>query len=204
MRFLDRFGRRPSAAPEKLGEFLLGQGAFVAQKTVLDYCRVKAGRNERAHFADPGFQAALEHCRWQVFLSALADVTLVAEAALRPHAPGAEDGLTQGLAALHDSALLAAAPPEAEREAAEGARLALPHHLSAAQAVSPLPPHRRPLLAEPVLFATLPVHPDQRRGEEEAIRGALRFHVVTTVQEMERRFDLPSLAAAVAGTAPRH
>jgi hypothetical protein len=51
-----------------------------------------------------------------------------------------------------------------------------------------------PMEAEPVLFATLPIHADQRIGESEAIRGALRFHLVTTQQEMERRFDAAKLS----------
>ena len=52
-----------------------------------------------------------------------------------------------------------------------------------------VPANQLPLLAEAPLFATLPIHPDQRKGETPAIRGALRFHVVSTQQEMERRFD---------------
>jgi hypothetical protein len=47
------------------------------------------------------------------------------------------------------------------------------------------------------LLATLPIHPDQRIGETPSIRGALRFHIVTTQQEMERGFDAPALAAAL-------
>lgn len=196
MRFPNPFRRLRSAEPPEFQEFLLRQSAFVAQKTVLDYCRVKAGRNEKAHFADPDFQAALQHCRWQVFLAAAADVWLLAESALRPHAQ-AREALAEGLAAMHDSALDATPPPPEEACAHAQARAALRHHLAAAQAGPPEAAHLRPLLSEPVLFATLPVHPDQRKGEAPAIRGGLRFHVVSTQQEMEKRFDLPALATRI-------
>jgi hypothetical protein len=186
---LDFLRRRPLASPEALAQFLHAQAAYVAQKTVLDYCRVKAGRSERQLFADPDFQAALAHCRWQVFFSALTDVTALIEAHLRPHAGGREGALAAALAPLHATALLSEPPPAEEAASAAAARDTLPHHLASLQAEPALPAHRLPLLAEPVLFATLPIHAEQRQGESLAIKGALRFQIVSTQQELERRFD---------------
>ncbi|MBS7791490.1 hypothetical protein KTR66_15920 [Roseococcus sp. SDR] len=194
MALLDFFRRRPEASPEALGHFLHGQAAYVAQKTVLDYCRVKAGRSEKQLFADPDFQAALQHCRWQVFFSALTDVTALIEAHLRPHAPGREGQLAAALAPLHAAALVSEPPPAEEAPSAEAARDTLPHHLAKLQAEPALPAHRLPLLAEPVLFATLPIHAEQRQGESLAIKGALRFQIVSTQQEFERRFDAAQTA----------
>ncbi len=195
MALLDFLRRRRESAPAALGAFLHAQAAYVAQKTVLDYCRVKAGRSEKQLFSDPDFQAALAHCRWQVFFAALADVTALVEAHLRPHAPGAEDALRQALVTLHRAALDAEPAPPGEAATAADALEALPHHLARLQLEPPHPAHRLPLLAEPVLFATLPVHPEQRQGESLAIKGALRFQVVSTQQELERRFDAGETAA---------
>ncbi|WP_135467907.1 hypothetical protein [Crenalkalicoccus roseus] len=190
-----------SEEPAALRAFLRRQAAFVAQKTVLDYCRVKAGRQEQRVMADPDFRAALRHCRWQVFLPALADVTALIEAWLRPHAEGREPVLAAALVRLHVEALAAEPVPPEEVEAAEAALRALPGHLAALQLEPPWPAHRLPLLAEAPLFATLPVHPDQRRGEAPAIRGALRFHIVSTQQEMERAFAPAALAGRLLATA---
>jgi hypothetical protein len=187
--------RGKSSDPGAFGVFLQRQAAFVAQKTVIDYCRVKSGRRERQLFADPDFVAALRHCRWQVYLASLADVALLAEAWLRPHAAGRETALAEALVRMHDAALAAEPPPEEERIAAEAARLALPTQLAAAQQAAPASAHRMALLSDAPLFATLPVHADQRVGETPAIRGALRFHVVATQQEMERLFDPAKLTA---------
>ena len=189
MALLDLFRTRRLCAPSDLARFLHGQAAYVAQKTVLDYCRVKAGRSEKQLFSDPDFQAALAHCRWQVFFAALGDVTALIEAHLRPHAPGQEAYLAQRLVALHEAALLSETPPIEEAPSAADARDALPHALATRQLEPPRPADRLPLLAEAVLFATLPVHPEQRQGESIAIKGALRFQIVTTQQELERRFD---------------
>jgi len=188
-------GRHGRSDPAAFRVFLGRQAAFVAQKTIFDYCRVKAGRSEPVLFADPDFRAALDHCRWEVFFASLADTAALAEAWLRPHASGAEAALAEALVRLH-AAILAESPPPAGLEAAKAAvPAAIAAHLARLQLAPPRPAHTLPLEAAAPLLATLPIHPDQRRGEEPAILGALRFHVVTTQQEMERRFDAPAIAA---------
>ena len=184
-----------------LERFLGRQAAFVAQKTAIDYCRVKAGRHERETFADPDFLAALEHCRWQTFAASVADVIALAEAWLRPHAPQSEAVLADALARIGAGILTSADAPAGERETLDAMRDRLPSLLAARQ-MSPAPgAHQLPLESESPLLATLPIHPDQRVGETPAIRGALRFHIVSTQQEMERFFDPASLVQKLL---PRH
>jgi len=196
MSFWSRFLGRPLAAePSALSRFLGRQAAYVTQKTVVDYCRVKAGRGEAELFGDRDFMAALRHCRWQVFFASVADVSAMAEAWLRPHAEGREAALAGAVAALGCAVLDAEEVPPEEHAARDAARDGLAAHLAALLLAPPVPADRMPLTAEAPLFATLPVHPDQRRGESEAIRGALRFQIVTTQQELERGFDAPRLAA---------
>jgi hypothetical protein len=118
--------------------------AFVTQKTVLDYCRVKAGRREKETFADPDFRAALAHCRWQTFAGAVADMAAIAEAWLRPHATGREAALAAALGRM-GAAILAAAPtPPEERASLEAAADALPRHLAGLQEAPPRPADRLP------------------------------------------------------------
>lgn len=197
--WLGRLLDRRSDDPADLGIFLGRHSAFVAQKTVLDYCRVKAGRDEARLFADPDFRAALDHCRWQTYAGAVADLCALAEAWLRPHAAPRLAALAAALAGLGAGILDAVAPPPAERETLAATRAGLERHLLGRQLDPPRPPHRMPLLAEAPLLATLPIHPDQRVGETPSIKGALRFHLVAAQQEMERRFDPPRLARRLAG-----
>lgn len=198
-RLASLFRKRLEDDPAAFAAFIARQAAFVAQKTVLDYCRVKAGRREVETFADPDFATALRHCRWRTYAGAAADVAALAEAWLRPHAPGREAALAGALAALCAPVLLPPEAPAEERPSLESAREALPRHLAALQEAPPRSADRLPLLAEAPLLATLPVHPDQRRGETPAIRGALRFHVVSTQQEMERAFDPAGLVRRLLG-----
>ncbi len=196
MRFLRRLlGNPPSREPGAFGAFLHRQGAFVAQKTVLDYCRVKIGRNERDFFGNPDFMAALNHCRWQVFLAAQSDVMALAEAWLRPFWRGQEPLLLESLVALHADFMAEDTPPAEEKAAFAASLTALPGHLARLQLAAPHDARTLPLLAEAPLFATLPIHRDQRKDEGPAIRGALRFHMLSTQQEMERAFDPAGLSA---------
>ncbi|WP_203072957.1 hypothetical protein [Falsiroseomonas ponticola] len=199
----DRLRPARETRPEALDRFLDRQAAFVAQKTVIDYCRVKAGRHERQTFADPDFRAALDHCRWQTFAASVGDVTALAEAWLRPHAPGQEAPLAAALAAIGAAILDRAEAPATERETLAAARDGLGRLLAARQETPPGGADRLPLTAEAPLLATLPVHPDQRVGETPAIRGALRFHIVSTQQELERLFEPAPLARALAAASLR-
>lgn len=193
------FGRPRQASPNALAAFLTRRAAYVAQKTAIDYCRVKAGRHEIEMFSDPDFKAALRHCRWQTFAGAVQDVTALAEGWLRPYATGQETILAEALARLGGAVLDEAPAPAEERASLDAARQALARHLAALQAAPPVQADRLPLLSEAPLLATLPIHPDQRVGEMPSIRGALRFHVVATQEEMEKGFDPAGLAARLLG-----
>lgn len=194
------FTKDLSAEPVVFATFLGRQAAFVAQKSVLDYCRVKAGRQESLIFADPAFQAALLHCRWQTFAASAQDLVALAEAWLRPHALGREAQLAAALARLGHTALTADPPPHEELETIGTATASLPQHLAMLQREPPHTAPTLPLLAETPLLATLPIHPEQRRGETPAIRGALRFLVVSAQQEMERGFAPNKLAGRLMET----
>jgi hypothetical protein len=191
-----------SGDPAGFGDFLARQSAFLAQKPLVDYCKVKAGRGETALFADPEFQAALAHCRWQTLSGATLDILAAAEAWLRPHAPGAEPALAAALAALGRQGLAEAPAPAEERPGLEATAAVLEAHLLALQQDPPIGADRLRMRCEAPLMATLPVHPDQRIGETPAIRGALRFHLVAAQQMMEKRFDAAPLTRNL--LAPSH
>jgi hypothetical protein len=190
-------GRQRALTPEALRSFLSRQAAFVAQKSVIDYCRVKAGRKEQEFFADPGFSAALSHCRWQTYAGSVQDVVAMAESWLRPCVPGREAALAAALARLGAEIFAAAEPPPTEAASIAASAAALPLHLQRMQEAPPKAANKLPLLAQAPLLATLPIHPDQRIGETPSITGALRFHMVSAQQEMERAFDRQGLAAAL-------
>ncbi|TQF76475.1 hypothetical protein FK498_17560, partial [Elioraea sp. Yellowstone] len=99
-RLVRRLRAERSADPTAFAVHLGRWGAFVAQKTVMDYCGVKLGVNWDRALAEPDFAAALGACRWRVYLAAQGDLAALAEAWLRPHATGRESALAEALARL--------------------------------------------------------------------------------------------------------
>jgi hypothetical protein len=180
--------------PGAFRQFLGSRAAFVAQKTVMDYCGVKLGVNWQKAQGEPGFAAALGACRWAVFYPAAADLTLAAARWLLPHAqpmPLAAAMARLGEAALREAG--AAGGPEA----LENAALALRARLLALPDEPPVGPATMALAAAQPLLDTLPIHPDQRKGERVAILGGLRMNLVAMCQDMERAFDPAPLAARI-------
>lgn len=189
---------RPGALPDRrddpavFGAFLGSRAAFVAQKTVLDYCGVKLGVNWAKAQTEPRFAAALDACRWAVFWPSMIDLSLAGGRWLLPHAAHparmAEGLATVAVAALAEQA--AAGDPAVRADTAQLLRarlLALPQ-------APPAGPATMPLSAAKPLLETLPIHPDLRQGEKAAILGGLRMNFVAATVDMERRFD-PRLIA---------
>lgn len=206
MSLLGRMVRRlyagPSADPAAFAVFLGRWGAFVAQKTVMDYCGVKLGVNWDKALAEPDFAAALSACRWRVYLAAQGDLAALAEAWLRPHAAGREPALAAVLARSAAAAVAAAGPPAHLAAAAEAAQAGYGARLARRQRAPPQPADTLVLDAAPVLLETLPIHPDLRRGEQPAILGGLRMNLLAAQAAMERRFAPAPLAAALLAGPP--
>jgi hypothetical protein len=193
--------RGRSADPAAFGAFLAGRGAYLAQKTVLDYCAVKLGVNWHAALSDPVFTRPLAVCRWRTYLAAQGDVAAMAEAWLRPHAP-VPATLIAPIAALAERAIRTAGVPEQHQAEAEAAIEALPGRLARLQLGPPHPSTELPMEAASVLLETLPIHPDLRKGETGSILGALRMHLVSAEQDLERGFEPAGLAAALTERLP--
>lgn len=186
--------RAARADPAALRDFLATRAAFVAQKTVLDYCAVKLALNWDKARREAMFAEALAACRWAVFYPAAGDLTLAAARWLLPHAPPAR--LAERMAALGEAALRQAATggdPAAIEEGAQALRqrlLSMPGEPAAS-------PARMILRAAQPLLETLPIHPDLRKNERPAILGGLRMNFLSAFQDMERAFDAAPLAARI-------
>ncbi|MCC7427491.1 MAG: hypothetical protein IT557_11330 [Alphaproteobacteria bacterium] len=200
-------------------QFLARQSAFVAQKTVYDYCEVKTGRDWEFVRDEPAFRDVMEICRWRVYFATLGDVTAMIEAWLRPaalalpeadRAPGTtadaehsrRERLAQALAALHNRVLAGEAPPAELAPHAADAAQGILGRLARMQLAAPHKPHELPTQAEPTLYETLPIHPSRRTDDGPAIVGALRFNLVVVHDRMAATFDRAGLAASLLARPP--
>src|SRR6187549_1434281 len=65
-----------------LQQFLDGEAAHLAQRSVIDFMRNELGSLSPHAFADPVFQAKLAISRWEGFAATLADMVVLAHAQL--------------------------------------------------------------------------------------------------------------------------
>ena len=92
--------RRRSGAPPTSPISWILRAAFLAQKCVVEFCRVRAGVYWQKLFSEQEFQTALDHSRWQAYPPCYAMVAEVVEGALRETAGMRQRGLPAALEKL--------------------------------------------------------------------------------------------------------
>ena len=96
------FGKSaPIETRADLGGFMDSRAAFLAQKCVVEFCRVRAGANWQKLFSEAEFQRELHKSRWRAYPPAFAMVAEMVEGNLREAAglrqrrlPSALDAVT--------------------------------------------------------------------------------------------------------------
>jgi len=196
-RVLSRLRPAPIATPAALRTFLEERAALIAQKCAIDYCRGKTGLASHALFTEKTFLDALEVCRWEAFAAVLGDLVILAEAALRPHAPEERERLCAALIELNGSVLASLPAPPHRAQGWDDVTEAFALRLRAAAAGRPQQALDVADHSAKRLFETLPIHASYRELDEEVVYGAVRFRMVAVNQELQRRVAAADLARAL-------
>lgn len=177
-----------------LGTFLAAQAAFLSQKTVVEFCRARAGLNWNKLFLERAFVDAMEACRSEAYAAVLGDVAEACQALFR----------NRGLdAAAHPKALwppvLAAleagpAPPQGW----EDERATLEARLARTLLAAPRPVHEIGRTAAPRVFEALPIRGAVRAPDLELVENGLRFLLCRVYADMEKELDTGALALELA------
>lgn len=168
--------------------YLEERAALIAQKCAIDYCRGKTGLASYALFTEKPFLDALDVCRWETFVTVLADLLILAEGCLRPHvAFGERSRLCEALVGVYSGVLLPLPQPVHRARGWDDAIASFKLRLQAAsvgdvkKAIDVADHSARQL------FDTLPIHARMRELDQEVVYGAVRFRMVAVSQEMHRR-----------------
>jgi hypothetical protein len=196
-RLLGRTRSPPVTTASELAEFLGAQTAYIAQRSVIEYCRARTGLNWDKLFAEPSFLDRLEVCRWEAYAVVLAEVAELALIRLRRY--GAADPTTYlaGLVLAAHAALLRH-PVPAHRTSWTDAADFIEQHLARALIAAPRPVHLLGLHSADVIFDLLPIHAELRRQDRMMFQNSVRFAICGAFDEMTRRFDVPALEASLA------
>ena len=193
---LTRKSRPPVATPGELADFLAAQTAYVAQRTVLEYCRARTGLNWDKLFREQPFIDSLEVCRWEAYVEVLAEVAELALILLRRQSPADPQAYLPGVAAATRAALLRH-PVPGHRTSWDEASAVVEQHLAQSLLAAPRAVHLAGFGAADAIFDHLPIHPDLRREDREMFRNSVRFALCRVFDEMTRRLDVPALGQAL-------
>ena len=193
----------PVTTAAGLAELAGRTAAYVAQKTVIDYCRAKSGSFSYALFEEKPFLDALELCKWEGFAAVLADLMLVFEAYLRGQAGGEAGPLAAALCALYAEVLDSHPLPAHRPQGWHDVKAALGVHLALAQSHPPAAPSELAKPAARQIYAALPIHDYYKELDAGVIEGALGFQMTAFWGTLQRRVDAAAVVAdLLTGTAP--
>lgn len=186
----------PCRSPAELAALLAGEAAFVGQKTVMEFCRLRAGCSWNRLAGGEEFQAIVERSRWRSFLVILGDVAEIAQILLRQQGALAAAGPERLGPVVREALLFHGVPPIEGDWRAEGDELE--RRLARALLAAPRPVHLLGERSGPLVFEALPFRTDLGRLDRDYVVNAVRFALCGVHQRLERRIDVPALARALA------
>ncbi|MDP3897889.1 MAG: hypothetical protein Q8Q62_14555 [Mesorhizobium sp.] len=190
----------PVRNAEDLASFIDQHAAFMAQKCVVEFCRVRAGVYWQKLFTEAEFLEALRVSRWASFAPAVAMNAEMIEGVLRPaaglrqrHLPEAIEAVVVNVFARYD---LPAGAPDGFWD--DGLRL-VRERLAATQSGPPRPVRN---LAEPMaklIFDALPIHQTIVTNDYDYIRNNLRMNLLRSHEDFVETAELDALVDDLLG-----
>lgn len=192
----DFFFPPPVSDPVGLEEFVAGEAAYLTQKTVIGYCRVKTMQDYDKLMTEPAFRDGQELCRWESYALALGDVLILLEGMLRPADPAQRQRQADALAAFYPRLIDRSLP--SHRQDWTDAKAAFAARFALARMAEPAAPNAVVVDTAKLIFEMVPVHPRLKREDREVILGDLRLHMVALHAVMQKRLRRETLTAALA------
>lgn len=196
------FGKaKPIADRSALGRFMDSRAAFLAQKCVVEFCRVRAGVNWQKLFEEDDFQRALAQSRWRSYPPAFAMVAEMVEAALREPAGLGQRRLPAALEAMAADVFAAYPVPQGESETFwQSALDEVRERLAATQSGPPRPVREMPDPLARRIFDALPLHRTVVTNDYDYIFNNLRMNLLRAHEDFLAAARLESLVDDLLGT----
>lgn len=191
------FFPQPVASAAEFRQFVAGEAAYLAQKTVIGYCRVKTLLAFEKLMKEAIFVELMHICRWETYSLTLADTLILAEGCLRPEDSAAQARLRAALQRLYGEILAEKLP--VHRPEGWGDRLEqFERRLALAGIAAPVPPEHLIRDTAALVLELAPIHTKLKRNDLEVVLGDLGFHIVALHGSMRKRFRPASLLAELA------
>ncbi len=184
------FGKTEAVADRSsLADFMDSRAAFLCQKCIVEFCRVRAGVYWSKLFAEAEFQEAMRKSRWESYPPAFAMVAEMVEGAVRPHAGMRQRQLPAALETVAAEVFARYPVPEGAPETFwDDALVLVRERLQATQAGPPRPVKDMTKPSARMIYDALPLHKNIVTHDFDYIRNNLRMNLL--------RFHEDFLAAA--------
>jgi hypothetical protein len=201
---LPEFLRKPQpiASAAELAAYMDSRAAFLAQKSIVEFCRVRAGVYWQKLFNETEFQTALNHSRWRAYPACYAIMAEMVEGALREPAGVRQRGLPAALQKVAIATFSKYAVPEGSpatfwNDAAELTR----QRLAATQSGPPRPVREIPKPLARTVFEMVPIHQDLLTNDYDYIFNFLRSNLLRAHEDFLAEADRRALVDELLGTA---
>lgn len=183
-----------------LADFMDSRAAFMAQKCVVEFSRVRAGVYWQKLFSEKEFQDALDLSRWRSYPPAFSMITEMVESSLREPAGVRRRHLGGALTALAGRTFARyPLPVGLEADFWEKAKSLVADRLGAIEGEASRPVRE---MADPtarMVFDALPIHQDLLTNDYDYIFNNLRMNLLRTHEDFINSADLSALANDLLG-----
>jgi hypothetical protein len=204
MALIDHFRRRAIRDYASAGAFIDEQSFHLAQSSVDEYSRLRAGDGAEALFADAAFAQAVDKACWEAYPRALTMVGTVVDALLRPYAGGDAHAVLFGLVAtIRDHFDQRPVPASIGEPAWRAARAEFERSLSELARSSAKSVEALVRDHSGFFLAIMPLHPRLAGDDFGALRLQLKQSLLEVQEALSQRANLLALAAELAGRTPK-
>lgn len=200
---LARVLRRPQPilSGADLAGFMDSRAAFLSQKGIVEFCRVRAGVYWQKLFSEPEFQAALDQSRWRAYPPCYAMVAEMVEGVLRQEAGIRQRRLPSAIEALARATFSgypvpAGSPDSFWDDAVDLVR----ERLAATQAGPPRPVRELPDPLARLVFEAVPIHPALLTDDYDYIFNFLRMNLLRAHEDLLQAADRAAIVDDLLGS----
>lgn len=191
---------QPIETRAQLADFMDSRAAFLAQKCIVEFCRVRAGVYWQKLFSEKEFQEQLDLSRWRAYPPAFAMVAEMVEGALREAAGLRQRHLPERLLELTREVFSRYPVPAGEEAGFWGLAVDLVGKELEKTQVGPVRPVRE--MPDPMaraVFNVLPIHKDIVTNDYDYIFNNLRMNLLRAHEDFIAVADLKVVAADLLG-----
>lgn len=184
----------------ELADFMDSRAAFLAQKSIVEFCRVRSGIYWQKLFSEKEFQAALNHSRWRAYPACYAMMTEMVEGTLREPAGSRNHCLPEVLEKVALASFARYPVPEGSPLSFwEDAAVLIRQRLDATRAGPPRPVREIPKPLARTVFEMVPIHPDLLTNDYDYIFNFLRMNLLRAHEDFLAQADRSALVDELLG-----